>query len=132
MTKQLINPEGTEFLYESYQFSQAVKVGNQIWISGQVGMNEKGELGKNVEEQTRIAFENLEHVLKAAGASFDNIVEMTTYHISMEGADVEAFQKVRSEFIKKDYPAWTAIGVKELVLPNFLIEIKATAVIQNQ
>ena len=81
MTKQLINPEGTEFLYEAYQFSQAVKIGNQIWISGQVGMNEKGELGKNVEEQTRIAFENLEHVLKAAGARFDNIVEMTTYHV---------------------------------------------------
>ncbi len=130
MTKQLINPKGTEFLYESYQFSQAVKVGNQIWISGQVGMNEKGELGKDIAEQTRIAFENLEYVLKEARATFDDIVEMTTYHTSME--DMEMFQKVRSEFIKEDYPAWTAVGVKALVLPDFLIEIKATVVIQDQ
>ncbi|ETR65451.1 MAG: endoribonuclease L-PSP [Candidatus Magnetoglobus multicellularis str. Araruama] len=130
MIKQLINPKGTEFLYEAYQFSQAVKVGNQIWISGQVGMNEKGELGKDISEQTRIAFENLEYVLKEAGATFDDIVEMTTYHTSME--DIEIFQKVRSEFIKEDYPAWTAVGVKALVLPDFLIEIKATVVIQDQ
>ncbi len=130
MTKALINPEGTEFLYEAYQFSQAVKVGNQIWISGQTGMNENGEVGNDITEQTRFAFENLENVLKEAGATFDDIVEITTYHTSME--DMEAFQKVRSEFIKEDYPAWTAVGVKELILPDFLIEIKATVVIQNQ
>ena len=45
---------------------------------------------------------------------------------------MEAFQKVRSEFINADYPAWTAVGVKELILPDFLIEIKATVVIKNQ
>jgi len=130
MTKQLINPQGMEFLYEEYQFSQAVKVGNQIWISGQIGMNEKGEIGNDITEQTRIAFENLEYVLEEAGATFDDIVEITTYHTSME--NLAAFQKVRSEFIQADYPAWTAVGVKELVLPDFLIEIKATVVIQNQ
>jgi enamine deaminase RidA (YjgF/YER057c/UK114 family) len=43
--------------------------------------------------------------------------------------DMKAFMRVKAEFIPEDYPAWTAVGVRELVLPGLLIEIRATAVI---
>ncbi len=43
--------------------------------------------------------------------------------------ELEKFKKVKSEFLKKNFPAWTAVGVKELVFPGLLIEIKVTAVV---
>lgn len=127
--KKLINPVGTEIIYDSMQFSQAVQVGGMIWISGQVGMNEKFEMAEGIEAQARQAFINLKRVLGEAGGSLEDIVELVTYHISM--SDMRKFAKVKSEFIPNNYPAWTAIGIKELVLPGLLVEIRATAVITS-
>ena len=70
MTQQiLINPPGTEKVYEKLQFSQAVRVGDTVWVSGQVGMDETGMAGDGIEEQARLAFQNLQRVLEAAGSS---------------------------------------------------------------
>jgi enamine deaminase RidA (YjgF/YER057c/UK114 family) len=123
----LINPPGSERVYERMQFSQAVRVGDIVWVSGQVGVDEKGEAGKGIEEQTRIAFKNLERVLAEAGGSLADVVELMTFHTSM--ADIRGFAKVKSEFIPEKYPAWTAVGVTELVMPQFLVEIRAQAVL---
>ena len=127
MKKELINPPGTEKTYRILKFSQAVKVGNTIWVSGQVGMDKDRKVAEGVKEQARIAFENLQAVLSEAGATMDDIVELTTYHTSME--EMPAFGRVKSQFIKKDFPAWSAIGVKELIQPDLLLEIKAVAVV---
>ncbi|MFO7560943.1 MAG: RidA family protein [Desulfobacterales bacterium] len=129
MKKRLINPPGTEGIYQSMQFSQAVRMGHMIWISGQVGMNEKMQMAEGIEAQSRQAFQNLQKVLEASGAAVEDVVELVTYHLSMK--DIGAFAKVKSEFFKKDYPAWTAVGVKELVIPGLLVEIRATALVEN-
>ena len=129
MKKTLINPPGTEVVYQSMQFSQAVRMGQMIWISGQVGMDEKLQMAEGIEAQARQAFQNLKKVLEAAGASIEDVVELVTYHISM--SDMGGFAKVKAEFFKKDYPAWTAVGVNELVIPGLLVEIRATAVVEN-
>jgi enamine deaminase RidA (YjgF/YER057c/UK114 family) len=123
----LINPPGTEKIYERMQFPQAVKVGDTVWVSGQVGMDPKGVAGEGIEAQTRMAFQNLKRVLEAAGGGLDDIVELVTYHRSM--GDIGNFGKVKAEFITTNYPAWTAVGVTELAFPQLLVEIKATAVI---
>ena len=126
----LINPQGTETIYESMQFSQAIRVNNMIWISGQVGMNKQFEMGNGIEEQTRMAFQNLKQIVEEAGGSLADIVELVTYHLSMK--DMPQFSKIKAEFIPSDYPAWTAIGVRGLVLPGLLVEIRATAVITTK
>jgi enamine deaminase RidA (YjgF/YER057c/UK114 family) len=126
----LINPPGTEAIYKGMQFSQAVRVGEWIWVSGQVGMDVNWQVGEGIEAQTRIAFQNLDRVLSHAGANLADIVELTTFHTAM--TDMAAFSKVKSEFFPKDYPAWTAIGVTELVLPALLVEIRATAVVGSR
>jgi enamine deaminase RidA (YjgF/YER057c/UK114 family) len=127
MKKTLINPPGTEVIYQSMQFSQAVRMDHTIWISGQVGMDEKLQMAEGIEAQARQAFQNLQKVLEAAGADVEDVVELVTYHISM--SDMGKFAKVKSEFLKKNYPAWTAVGVTELVIPGLLVEIRATAVV---
>ncbi len=125
--KTLINPKGSEVIYKSMQFSQAVRSGNMVWVSGQVGVDENFAMAEGIEAQARLAFQNLEHVVKEAGGTLADIVEFVTYHTSMK--DMKGFSKVKAEFIPENYPAWTAVGVTELVLPGLLVEIRATAVI---
>jgi len=125
--KVLINPPGTEEIYKRMKFSQAVRVGDVVWVSGQVGMDEKGVVGEGIDAQARLAFKNLERVLAETGASLADVVELMTFHTSL--VDIRGFSKVKAEFIPENYPAWTAVGVKELVMPQLLVEIKAMAVI---
>lgn len=125
--KVLVNPPGTEAIYENWQFSQAVRVGDMVWVSGQVGIDDNMQAGDGIEAQARLAFQNLERVLAEAGASLADVVEITTFHTSLQ--DTAGFSKVKAEFIPENYPAWTVIGTTELVLPDLLVEMKAVAVI---
>jgi enamine deaminase RidA (YjgF/YER057c/UK114 family) len=125
--KVIINPPGTEEIYKRMKFSQAVRVDDMVWVSGQVGIDEKGAAGEGIDAQARLAFKNLEHVLAETGATLADVVELTTFHTSM--SDIRGFSKVKAEYIPENYPAWTAVGVKELVMPQLLVEIKAIAVI---
>ena len=128
-SKVLINPPGTEKTYERLQFSQAVRAGSMLWVSGQVGIDEHGKAADGIEAQARSAFANLKHVLAEAGAGLEDIVEIVSYHTTMKG--IGKFLKVKAEFIPSDFPAWTAVGVTELVMPELLCEIRATAVIKS-
>ena len=127
--KVLINPKGTEQIYDRMQFSQAVKSGNMIFVSGQVGIDENLKIADGIENQTEHAFRNLAKVLAEAGADLQDIVELVTFHTSMK--EMKGFAKIKAKFIPDKFPAWTAIGVSELVLPGLLVEIKATAIIDG-
>jgi enamine deaminase RidA (YjgF/YER057c/UK114 family) len=127
--KVLINPKGTEQIYDRMQFSQAVKSGNMLFVSGQVGIDENFKIADGIENQTEHAFRNLEKVLAEAGAGLQDIVELVTFHTSMK--DMKGFAKIKAKFIPDKFPAWTAIGINELVLPGLLVEIKAIAVIDS-
>ena len=126
--KELINPPGTEPIYDNWHFSQAVKAGNTIYVSGQTGM-EGTKPVEGVEAQTRIAFSSVEKVLASAGATLEHVVEMTTFHVGMEG--LGEFAKVKDEFFPKEYPAWTAVGVTALAIPGLLVEVRVTAVLPD-
>lgn len=125
--RTLINPPGTEEFYNTWHFSQAVQVGDTVWVAGQLGIGPDGHPGATIAEQTRFAFQNLVRVLETAGATVADIVDLTTYHIAMD--DLPTVAAVKSEFIRQDFPAWTAVGVTQLALPEMLIEVKATAVV---
>ncbi|MBS3808880.1 MAG: RidA family protein [Desulfobacterales bacterium] len=127
--KTLINPPGTEKIYQRMQFSQAVCAGRMVWVSGQVGIDENGNVAEGIEAQAQAAFANLQHVLAEAGAGLEDIVELVTYHASMK--EIGKFLKVKAGFIPENFPAWTAVGVTELVMPELLCEIRATAVLKS-
>lgn len=126
-SRTLVNPPGTEEFYNTWHFSQGVRVGDTLWVSGQLGIGADGKTGATIEEQTRLAFQNLARVLEAAGGTMADIVELTTYHLAMD--DLPKVGAVKAEFIPRDFPAWTAVGVTALAFPELLIEVKATAVI---
>ena len=125
--KQLINPPGTEVIYERMKFSQAVRAGNMVWVSGQVGIDENMKVGEGIEEQARLAFQSLKGIIEAAGGTLADVVELVTFHTSMK--NMRGFGKAKDEFFPEDYPAHTAVGVTELVMPDLLVEIRATVVI---
>lgn len=82
---------------------------------------------RDPEAQFATAFEALRAILAEAGAELSDVVELTTYHVDM-ARHMETFMKVRDRYLAEPWPAWTAIGVAELIVPGGLVEIRAVAV----
>jgi reactive intermediate/imine deaminase len=112
---------------KAFQYSQAVRAGDLLFLAGQCPVDAQGNTvaAGDVRGQTRQVFENLKAVLAAAGLTLDDVVEIVTYHVDM--ADLPAMAEVKSEYLTRDFPAWTAVGVTALAFPGQLVELKATA-----
>lgn len=122
---ETVFPAGRKALYEKYRYSAAIRTGDLLFVSGQVGSREDGSPEPVFEDQVRLAFANLRAVLAAAGASLEDVVDVTTFHTDPE-AQLETILAVRDEVIgAPPYPNWTAIGVNWLA--GFDFEIKAIA-----
>ncbi len=126
-TRKIVNSAASQTMYDSFHFAGASRVGDTIWVSGQVGIDAAMKPGKGMEEQAQLAFQNLKAVLEAAGATLGDVVELVTFHTSLR-AEMAAFTKVKDAFFPKNYPAWTAVGVTELAIPGLCVEIRAVAV----
>jgi enamine deaminase RidA (YjgF/YER057c/UK114 family) len=79
-----IFPAGRQELYQKYRYSAAIRSGNLLFVSGQVGSRDDGSPGPDFAKQVQLAFDRLNAVLAAAGASFDDVVEVTTFHTGAE------------------------------------------------
>ncbi|MCW6530397.1 RidA family protein [Sphingomonas sp. MMSM20] len=126
--RQVIKPAGTEILYDNFHFAPATRVGNMVWVSGQVGIDANMVPGDGMEAQARLAFQALKTALEAAGASMGDIVELITFHIDLRG-EMEDFAKVKDEYLPDRYPSWSAVGVTQLAMPELRVEVRAVAVI---
>lgn len=114
---------------QQWQFNQAVRSGNLMFLSGQAGFKPDGRLaGDDIETQTRQAFENLKEVLAVGGLTLDDVIHLRTLHT--DTADLEKFAAIKAEYITRDFPAWTVLGVASLALPGMLIEIEAIATVR--
>jgi enamine deaminase RidA (YjgF/YER057c/UK114 family) len=123
--REAIFPANRHALYESHGYSAAVRSGDLLFVSGQVGSREDGSPEPDFGKQVELAFRNLEAVLAAAGAGFDDIVDVTTFHTDPEH-QFEAIMAVKNRiFPEAPYPTWTAIGVNWLA--GFDFEIKVVA-----
>lgn len=113
-------------------FSQAVRASGRqtIYVSGQVALDVNGNVvGKgDMRAQAQQAMSNLQAILKAGGAQIADVVKLTVYVTDMSRfAEV---QDVRGKFwAGLPLPASTALEVKQLVRPDFMVEIEAVAVV---
>ena len=126
MSITVVNPEESKPLYDRFHFSQAVRSDELLLCSGQIGTAPGGGVPTVLEDEFRNAFNAVGRVLEAAGLSFHDIVEYTTYHVGLHDT-LATFMKVRDEFIHAPWPAWTAIGISELAVPGAHLEIRVTA-----
>ena len=108
-------------------YTDAVRFGDLLFISGLAPVDEHLNLvgGDDVAAQTRQLFENMDRILKAAGASFADILKVTVYLTDVN--DRQAVNVVRQEFFGDARPASTLIGIAELVVPGMKIEVDAVA-----
>ena len=108
-------------------YSQAVKVGNMLYTSGQIPLDPvSGELvGSNITEQAEQVMKNLSAVLEAAGTSFDNAVKTTCFIADM--ADFADFNAVYAKYITSA-PARSCVAVKTLP-KGALVEVEVIATI---
>src|SRR5262249_60851071 len=112
--------------YEHSRVAPAVKDGDRLFCSGVIGVGADGKTSADPETQFTQAFESLSAVLKAAGSSFADVVEMTTFHVDLR-KNLGKFMKVKDKYLREPFPAWTAIGITELAFPGGLAEIKVIA-----
>ncbi|MFL0354689.1 RidA family protein [Xanthomarina sp. GH4-25] len=116
----LLRPE----VEKAYGYSHAVKIGNDIKISGAVSMDDEGNptaVG-DLEQQMKNCYADLEKVLKHYGCTFDDVVKEDVFTTNMpKFLEVAGY---RAEIYKKQFPTGTWLGVKELAIPEFMIEIE--------
>jgi enamine deaminase RidA (YjgF/YER057c/UK114 family) len=125
LKREAIFPADRHALYQEHRYSAAIRSGDLLFVSGQVGSREDGSPEPDFADQVRRAFTNLKSVLAAAGCSFDDVVDVTTFHTDPE-AQFETIMRIRDEEIgDPPYPNWTAVGVNWLA--GFDFEIKVIA-----
>jgi reactive intermediate/imine deaminase len=112
MSKQIISTPGAPAAIGVY--SQAVRVGNTIWVSGQIPLDPKTKelVAGDTEAQVRQVFENLKAIVAAAGASFDDVVKATVFLVDLSHFGL--VNKVMAEYFREPYPARAAVGVAAL------------------
>jgi reactive intermediate/imine deaminase len=95
-------------------YSQAVRVGNTIWVSGQIPLDPhtKELVTGDMEAQVRQCFENMKAIVLAAGATLDDVVKATVFLIDL--AHFGLVNKVMAEYFREPYPARAAVGVASL------------------
>ncbi len=122
---EVVFPADPDALYEKYRYSPAVRSGDLLFVSGQVGSRPDGSPEPDFEAQVRRAFANLEATLAAGGCTLADIVDLTTFHTDPE-KQFGVYRTVKREkFPKAPYPNATAVGVNWLA--GFDFEIKVIA-----
>ena len=116
----LLRPE----VEKAYGYSHAVRIGNIIRVSGAVSMDDEGNPTAidDLEQQMKNCYSDLEKVLQHYGCTFNDVVVENVFTTNMSGfLEVAAY---RNEIYKNQFPTGSWLGVKELALPEFMIEIE--------
>jgi len=106
-------------------YSLGVRTGNLVFVSGTVGWRPDGSIPAGIREQCRQMYENVRHVLRAAGSGLEHVVSTTTYLVN--ASDYRALNELRAEYFAKEPPASAVVVVKELVRPELLVEVEVVA-----
>jgi enamine deaminase RidA (YjgF/YER057c/UK114 family) len=117
------HPEGLKF-EKQWGFCDAIVTGDTLYLSGVVAGTRDGD--SNLEAAYARAFEHIAGILKKAGASWDDVVEITSYHTDVT-AQMPAIVAVKNKYVRAPFPAWTAVQVVRLIPENGITEIKLVA-----
>jgi len=126
-----IVPEGMENIVSNFNYSPGVRIGPWLYVAGQVGRDADLNIVMPIEDHLVQAWENVGKVLRAAGADYDNIVEMTTWHLHMH-SQLEKFIEVKHRYITPGVavpPAWSGFEAADFAFPGLQVEIKVVAFI---
>jgi enamine deaminase RidA (YjgF/YER057c/UK114 family) len=115
--------DGARKFQEEWGYSDAVVAGDTIYLSGIVVGQREGEPLEAAYDRT---YGHIAAILKRAGASWDDVVDITSFHTDVT-AQMPALVAVHKRYVKAPYPAWTAIDVDRLIPERGIAEIKVVA-----
>ena len=126
-----VNYAGSDSKSQAFHYSQAVKVGNTIRISGQGGWDENGNIASSAARQVELALQNIEKALQSVDskASWKNVFAIRSYHTNIdESADlcIEGWRRVMPDH----RPVWTCVEIAKLGIEGMQIEIEVEALIE--
>ena len=112
-------------------YSRAVKVGNLIEVTGTVAVNEEGDVvGENdAYTQTHFILKKIENILKEAGADLESVIRTRMFVTDI--SQWQEYGKAHNEFFKIIRPCTTMIEISRLISPQCMIEIEATAIVEE-
>ncbi|WP_109464976.1 RidA family protein [Albibacillus kandeliae] len=125
MTRALI-PDSLAAVEADWRFSPGLISGGHVFLTGITGQKITGEIPDSPEEQYETAFDNIALILAEGGMTLADMVDVTTYHMDLQ-KHLPAFRKVWNARVSRPYPAWTAVGVTEFIIPGNYIEVKVVA-----
>jgi enamine deaminase RidA (YjgF/YER057c/UK114 family) len=123
--RDVVFPPGRQALYEKNRYSPAIRTDGLLFVSGQVGSREDGSPEPDLDAQVRLAFGNLNAILKAAQCSFDDVVDVTVFIVDPESNFERIWGVVQEFWGDAPHPTVTAVGVTWLY--GFQFEIKVIA-----
>jgi enamine deaminase RidA (YjgF/YER057c/UK114 family) len=131
MTARVLQPEGWP---RPRGYANGISTrGRLIFVAGQIGWNERGDLGADLVSQTRRALQNIATILATDGAAPSHIVRLTWFIVNREDyvTHAKALGEVYREVMGAHYPAMSVVQVAALVESGALVEIEATAVVPD-
>lgn len=123
-TRNVVFPAGRQALYERNRYSPAIRSNGFLFVSGQVGSREDGSPEPDLDAQVRLAFENLNAILAAAGCSFKDVIDVTVFIVDPE-THFDMIKVLPEYWGEAPYPTLTGIGITWLY--GFQFEIKVIA-----
>ncbi|MCH9651827.1 MAG: hypothetical protein K0U98_26600 [Deltaproteobacteria bacterium] len=125
--REILVPEGWEGAYD-FGYAPAIRVGDQIILSG-IPNGGSGDY----EERTRRMYQRAVELLEAAGASLDDVIELTTFHTESKTSaafreEFARYMPIHREFFGEHRPVWTAVGTSVLLSPNATVEMRVMAI----
>lgn len=132
----IVPGEGWMRAYEGIGYAPARRVGDTLYVSGVVigPAPDEGTDAAAFEAQARRGFRVMDMILRAAGASFDDVVILNSFHVwddprveVTREQQVEIMSRVRADYTSAPHPAWTAVGTTGLFSPTGIVEVQLIA-----
>ena len=117
-----------QLMHERRHYSQGVRVGAFVIVAGQGGWTDELKVPDDPLEELRLAFRNVGTVLAEGGAGWNDVIEVTSYHVDLDASALDATALLLREHCPGHEPLWTVLGVARLARPEMRIEITARAV----
>jgi enamine deaminase RidA (YjgF/YER057c/UK114 family) len=126
-----VTPGYGERNLELFHYSQAVRIGDRVEISGQGGWSDDWEFPESIEEEIAQAFRNIERTLALAGAGWEHVIHVNSYHAPIDPETVELTTERLRHYMPDRPPIWTCLGVSAFGDPKMRVEIRVTAILPD-
>jgi 2-iminobutanoate/2-iminopropanoate deaminase len=126
--KQVIPVPGV-LAYEPFGFTNCVRLGDVLYLSGISALDRQGKvIGNDIETQTIGTYRNIEQVLRAGGSGLDQILQMTSFVVDL-GKNGAGYVAARQKILTKPTYTSATIGISALMVPGLLLEVQCIAAV---